>query len=259
MAVALKVPVKKIEALEADRFDQLPDTVFVRSLAMSICRTLKMQPDQVLALLPAREQKGLKPVEGGVNANFRETSLDAQSSWRHQLLSPGRMGVLILLAIATLILVWRAPADEEPLTNPVVRVAPGAALANLSQPTAAVTPSADKSPSAEPLPSVASTISMGAIQASEVPPQLLSKSPDGVSAHVLQLNARGVSWVEVSDADGIAQVRKLTAAGEELRVSGKLPLSVVLGRADQLDAVVRGHAFDLKSVARDNVARFEVK
>ena len=36
LAVSLKVPVKKLEALEADRFDLLPDTVFARALAASV-------------------------------------------------------------------------------------------------------------------------------------------------------------------------------------------------------------------------------
>jgi cytoskeleton protein RodZ len=42
LAVALKVPVAKLEALEADNFAVLPDTVFVRALASSVCRTLKI-------------------------------------------------------------------------------------------------------------------------------------------------------------------------------------------------------------------------
>ena len=52
MAVALKVPVKNIEALEADRVDLLPDAVFARALAGSICRHLKMDVTPVLNLLP---------------------------------------------------------------------------------------------------------------------------------------------------------------------------------------------------------------
>ena len=37
LAVALKVPVSKLEALEADNYAVLPDTVFVRALASSVC------------------------------------------------------------------------------------------------------------------------------------------------------------------------------------------------------------------------------
>jgi transcriptional regulator with XRE-family HTH domain len=52
LAVTLKVPVKKIEALEADRFSELPDLVFARALASSICRTLRIAPGPVLDRLP---------------------------------------------------------------------------------------------------------------------------------------------------------------------------------------------------------------
>ena len=55
LAVALKVPVAKLEALEADNFSALPDMVFVRALASSVCRTLKIDPQAVLALLPQGE------------------------------------------------------------------------------------------------------------------------------------------------------------------------------------------------------------
>jgi cytoskeleton protein RodZ len=35
LAVSMKVPVKKLEALESDRLDLLPDVAFVRALASS--------------------------------------------------------------------------------------------------------------------------------------------------------------------------------------------------------------------------------
>jgi len=42
-------------------------------------------------------------------------------------------------------------------------------------------------------------------------------------------------------------------------VSGVLPLSVVVGRADVTDVFVRGKPLELNAVSRENVARFEVK
>jgi cytoskeleton protein RodZ len=42
-------------------------------------------------------------------------------------------------------------------------------------------------------------------------------------------------------------------------VSGALPLSVVIGRADVTEVFVRGKPLELASVSRENVARFEVK
>jgi cytoskeleton protein RodZ len=73
------------------------------------------------------------------------------------------------------------------------------------------------------------------------------------------MRARGPSWVEVTDATGAVQLRKTLNAGESVAVSGALPLSVIVGRADAIDVQVRGQAFELRPLAKDNVARFQVK
>ncbi|MBA4252897.1 MAG: hypothetical protein C0441_02955, partial [Comamonadaceae bacterium] len=53
LAATLKVPVRQLEALEAGRYDELPDPTFARALASSVCRVLKTDPGPILASLPA--------------------------------------------------------------------------------------------------------------------------------------------------------------------------------------------------------------
>jgi cytoskeleton protein RodZ len=65
--------------------------------------------------------------------------------------------------------------------------------------------------------------------------------------------------VEVTDAAGVQQLRRILNAGEVVPVVGALPLAVVVGRADAVDVLVRGQTFDLAGLARDNVARFQIK
>src|SRR5512139_1471230 len=72
LAAATKVPQRKLEALEADRFDELPDATFTRALAQTVCRTLKTDPAPVLALLPKAPGHRLEHVAEGINAPFRE-------------------------------------------------------------------------------------------------------------------------------------------------------------------------------------------
>ena len=72
LAVSLKVPVSKLRALEADDFQLLPDTVFARALAGSVCRALKMDPTPVLALMPAGQAPRLEPQAPDVNTAFRD-------------------------------------------------------------------------------------------------------------------------------------------------------------------------------------------
>ena len=76
---------------------------------------------------------------------------------------------------------------------------------------------------------------------------------------MIVFSAKGESWVEVTDARGTVVLRRTLAAGEAASASGVLPLAAVVGRADATQVQVRGRAFDLGAVSKDNVARFEVK
>ncbi len=71
--------------------------------------------------------------------------------------------------------------------------------------------------------------------------------------------AKGVSWVKVVDTKGIVLLSKTLVEGEVVGVSGATPLSVVVGRVDAMGVEVRGQPFGLLGVAKENVARFEVK
>ena len=76
---------------------------------------------------------------------------------------------------------------------------------------------------------------------------------------VLVLRARSESWIQVRDSAGASVLQRNLTAGESVSVTGQLPLSVVVGRADATEVLVRGKPLDLTTVSRDNVARFEVK
>ena len=87
-------------------------------------------------------------------------------------------------------------------------------------------------------------------------------SADGAAdaaAGPLVLRARSASWVQVRDANGALALQRNLAAGETVSVSAPTPLAVIVGRADATEVTVRGKPFDLTAVARENVARFEVK
>ena len=72
LAASIKVAPKKLELLEADRFDALPDATFTRALAQTVCRALKIDPGAVLLLLPPPAGHRLEQVGEGLNAPFRE-------------------------------------------------------------------------------------------------------------------------------------------------------------------------------------------
>jgi cytoskeleton protein RodZ len=53
LAKKLHVPLNKLQALEQDRLDALPDAMFARALALAICRQLHTDAAPVLARLPS--------------------------------------------------------------------------------------------------------------------------------------------------------------------------------------------------------------
>jgi cytoskeleton protein RodZ len=80
-----------------------------------------------------------------------------------------------------------------------------------------------------------------------------------VASGVLVFRTRAASWIQVSDARGQSVLRRQVEPGETAAVSGTPPFNVTIGNASATEVQVRGKAFDLAGVARDNVARFEVK
>jgi cytoskeleton protein RodZ len=273
LAVALKVPVRKLEALEAGQFDQLPDMVFVRSLALSVCRALKIDPSPIMSSLPAPQFNQFKINEPGLNTTFKDSPGTSRQGLLAQLSSPIGLGVLFLVVAIAAILVWPVKPlfDDKPQASneaaePVVAMeqpVPASASASavvddgvglapsttqqvapvvVDSPTAAVSKEVSGAPSNP-------ASSPGSVYNTEVPSQ----------SALLELSGHGESWVQVTDGAGQPKLRKLIQNGEVIRVTGQLPLSVVVGRAENVSVTVRGKPMDLTPLARENVARFEVK
>jgi cytoskeleton protein RodZ len=265
LAVSLKVPVRKLEALEEDRYDLLPDAVFARALAASVCRTLKIDPQPVLQRLPQTSAPRLVQDTEGINAPFRSPS-DAAGPhpWREQMSRPVFLAVFALL-LGALVLVFMpdlrseenlaaAPKAAEstgaPMAAPIV-IQPASTIPEPATPAAAPTiqaavvsmPQASLTAGVTPSPAAAVT-------------NVAATAP---ASGLVMFRTRGPSWIEVTDGNGVVALRKLMAAGESAGAAGALPLAVTVGSSSNTQVEVRGKAFDLAPVSRDNVARFEVK
>lgn len=279
LAVSMRVPVKKLEALEADRLDLLPDAVFVRALASSVCRALKIDATPVLERLPQSEVPRLNLDERGINAPFR---LPGEASGRSipAIFAKPRVLVVLVLVIGALVLTFfpdvqrsdppaevvqlkdKAPAEPAPVSVPVPPsgVAPDVAPPPVTAAPAAVVPAAvvvQNQPAPLPAPAPAAVPVQSAVPVTS--PDSKRMESNSSATGVLVLKARGSSWVQVADAKGVVLLSRLLTTGEVVGTSGALPLSVVIGRADVTDVEIRGKVFNLEGIARENVARFEVK
>jgi cytoskeleton protein RodZ len=283
LAVSLKVPVPKLEALEQDRWDLLPDAVFARALAASVCRTLKIDPQPVLDRLPQTAVPRLIHTDEGLNAPFRAPSDGTAPTWLNLLSRPTFLVVFALLLGALVLIllpsiqrddgVAAATSSPKAVSPPPTVAVSGTVLepaANVAQPMAAmaaasVALAAGAASSTSPaVPSKAFAAASAAKPASSAvaaaaPATVAANNPASAASGIVVFRTKSASWVEVTDAKGVVAVRRLLAPGEAAGVSGALPLQVTVGRADATEVQVRGKPFDLQSVSRDNVARFEVK
>jgi cytoskeleton protein RodZ len=274
------VPVRKLEALEEDRFEQLGDAVFIRALASSVCRTLKVDPQPVLQRLPQTAQPRLVQDKEGINAPFRAPGDGPSPGLLDQLTRPVALTVVALLLGALVLIFLPIARDDEPdasaqsARTDVVTPPAGTETAAPAQPQV-TTPAAvgiAASPAAMPasgsgaVPTAAAVTPAPDTARAATTPGAQSPAPAGaasapapVADGIVVFRARGASWIQVTDAGGATVLRRLMAAGDSAAASGKLPLSVTVGDAKQTEVQVRGKPYDLAPLTRDNVARFEVK
>lgn len=259
LAVSLKVSVKRLEALESDRFDLLPDIVFVRALAASVCRALKIDPALILERLPHTIAPTLKTDESGINTPFRTSGIGAGFMFWKQLTKPVVLAVLMLL-IGVVVLIFFPKAPRIDVAN-VLKSNTDTAVQNFSNQGIGPAPvdSENGYVTEVDVPTPLPATSIPPTPGSDLSVNPVSVSGSGAANGVVVLKANKPSWVEVVDANGVVQLRKTLVDGEVIGVSGVEPLSVVIGRADTTEVKVRGKPFDLARIAKDNVARFEVK
>ena len=278
LAVALKVPVSKLEALEADNYSVLPDTVFVRALASSVCRTLKVDAAPILALLPQSNSPRLAADSAGLNAPVKGRAGKSSASYASSSSSASSFGgstsrsvtvvVLALLAGALALVYFPRQSENASVSAPsgASQQSPVAAAGASSEAGVVVEPPSSQAPMDQvqggvlTAPSVSAPAATSVIESASAPVASSVSAPSVLApTGILLLRARSESWVQVKDSAGVVVLQRNLAAAESVSVSGSLPLSVVVGRADVTEVFVRGKPFELASVSRENVARFEVK
>jgi cytoskeleton protein RodZ len=238
VAYRVKIHVKKLAALEENQLDQIPNAVFLRAMASSVARTLHVEPQRILELLPDSPKPVFVNIEDNIKGSFGEpTHLSAKLRTFFSASSHVIFAGLLVVAAALVYFsphlesVWDSyfPQSAEITSTVTVVEVPLA-------PVALVVPA--------PLPESA----------------LVASAPVVVAvSSELVFKVRGSSWIEVTDAAGIVLFQRRLEAGESATVSGALPLSVIVGRADLTDVQWKDKPFTLTGVTQDNVAKFKVQ
>jgi cytoskeleton protein RodZ len=151
VAVALKVPVARLEALEAGRYHELPDPTFVRALAKSVCKVLKVDPTPILASLPSGHVPDLGLASGAVSTPMpsrrRSTLLGGSEA-----VIPVPASVLVAMVLLTLAIAfwfWLPERNVDASTSEALPVALAPLEQTLPQ-TLPQTPAVEVPPLAQP-------------------------------------------------------------------------------------------------------------
>ncbi len=252
LAVTLKVPVKRLEALEDDNLNLLPDMVFVRALAASVCNTLKIDPEPILALMPKTGSTRLNTASKSIDTPIRSALSNDKVNPMDFMKTPWMIGGAALLLGAAAIYFWPAMKSNSTKTIQESKTSGVTEMAAKESNAIQVTPVV-----ATPVTSVsAPAIST---DTANLPSALTASANTSVTDGVVAFKASGDTWIEVKDAKGATVFKQLMKAGESAGANGVLPLSVTVGSTNFTQVLVRGQVKDLTSIAKNNVAFFEVK
>lgn len=292
VAHQLKLAPRQVTALEEDDWQRLPGRTFVRGFARNYARFVQLDPDAVLALLPASDAAPAlsRPTLAASPRAIGEIPAE-------RVAKPGAarwvVALLLLAAVAaaayyelarpTLRLppllaslvgehkaaqpeTVSSPKPARTASAPTSTTASKPADAMPASPAATAAPTASSSTAASSGVTVLPTPSTDTTAANEAPTATTtaatanapSAPPPGGEAPLV-LTFKGTSWAEVKDAKGRVVLQMTGGAGMTQTVSAIPPLELALGNAPEVGVTFRGQALDLSAYTRGNVARVSLQ
>ncbi|MFP5408608.1 MAG: helix-turn-helix domain-containing protein [Gammaproteobacteria bacterium] len=259
-AAHLRLMHRQIEAMEADEFASLGQSVFARGFVRNYARLLGLAPETLLARMEGA------PAE---SAPITQDAPQAPSTW---LSSPW----LILMLLATLIVVavpvalylWLNSEVEDDLSRqapPSARMesAPARAPASADPPAEApeaVPADTTTEPTPDPAPTPAPSDPAAPTPTPQDPADAgAPAAPTPVSGGLLRFDFGDEAWVEVKDGNGRMVHRQLNPAGSRVDIQGQPPFDLVVGNATQVRMHYNGRPIDLKPFISVTVARFTLE
>jgi len=277
IAAQLRLHPDQVRAIEQENLARLPEPPYVRGFVRGYARTLNIDPAPLLSDLNAKLAPAPDSETGDAGSDYaveRSAGRELSSRWV--------MGIAVAALIALGVVGWQttqrevqtqaAPvvlAPDAPVATPTPAATPAVepvsppASAEATTPSVIVAETPASSKQTEAAPVAAAPVAAPPVAAEGDAPAAtapVAATPTRTeAAPTLLLRFTGASWVEVTDARGKVLMSQLSTPGAEHAVEGDLPLNVLIGDATRTSVEVRGVAFNLLPIMRNNVARFTVK
>lgn len=255
VAQQLKLAPRQVRAIEDADFAHLPGRTFVRGFVRNYARLLHLDPETVLAALPAAaaaptlEAPALQPTSRSIGElPTAETSRSGWTRWAIPL-------TLIAIVAAAALYEFMRPAGD------ARREAPKAVSAE-GEPAVTAKPATDHAGTPLPNPVITGErpdAPAAAVPATDTLPGSASSATTSAAEAPLTLAFRGLAWVEVKDRSGKVLLSQMNSAGTTQSVSGTPPFDLVIGNAGDVTLTFRGKRIDLAPHSRQGIARLTLE
>jgi cytoskeleton protein RodZ len=239
ISLSTKIGTRMLQALEENRFNQLPGGIFNKGFVRAYSRFIGLDEDQTVADYleasgdappPSTE---IAPREDSARENEENVRrLEAAGDYpRHHV--PWGLFAAVLLAVALALFLWshrqRERAKQLPAATPSSSAAPLPATP-FSGEASAENSGAPSLPGRSP----SSSSSTASTAPRNLASQALPTDPAAPGEFTVVIQAREESWISVT-ADRKAVASELLAAGGELQVRGRTEIIVKAGNAGGVD------------------------
>ncbi len=276
VAASLKLSLRFIEAIEQDRYDQLPEPVFVRGYMRSYARLLQLDEADVVA----KFDQALEARQGVLQENDAVHPAHALRHRRRLSRLAWVGSIILVLAMLAGGFIWSAREEvdhpEIDAVHPLVqtlatRVAPARSPVALSSakplaplpvtvPAASVVVPTPPTPAVTAPPAPVAAPATAAAPATTVTPAtaaLVAPAPAPVPALAtgsLRMNLQADAWIQVKDADSGKVLLSGMQHPGQLALPGAGPWRLRIGNAEAVHLEKDGQTVDLGPYIHDHVA-----
>jgi cytoskeleton protein RodZ len=251
VASAVKLSARRIQALEDERWSELPDGPYLRGFLRNVARALDLDATQLTervdkSLIQSRNPESILVPQGAARAMLprRSGPVDDRHGGRTLIFSA------FVFAVIAAVIAWSGTESFDR----TVTTGRSFLQSGPSKPPSpvAIVPA---TPSTEPaeVPKEVDAAPVLPAPTGTANPEVATPVPSASLALLFHFNEE--SWVEVRSADGRVLLKALNPAGSDQQVDGEAPFSLIVGNAKGVALRFRGQPVDLGPYIRDQVAR----
>ena len=270
----LRLSVQQIEAIEKEAFDKLPGRTFLRGFIRNYAHLVQLDPNPLLQMLPESTP---------VISTYERTPLkNKQISFASNREDSGGnrlITVIVLLMIVVGVYYvyessgWTKQADQNATTASEVTIDAAKTSVEIQLPLSTsvnneafsqVNKAPEFTPSANNKSADAGS-SATKTEVIELDNKSFLKGMDDLASIPndlgnLHFKFTADSWVKVLDGKGVSLLEQVRKGGTEQNLTGKKPLSIVLGNASGVILTYNGSEVDIRSYKKqDGTARFTLE